>query len=154
MIPPQILFFQNIKIKLKTRTWMTLTSSLVIFQALEPLQPQWPHRPLQPQWPQQPLKPYFIKELPNPDDWIIPGTKMTNAGPFLWNVCISFLDFYYCLDFYSLFLRLLFPFLQKSWSFIMLRVSKFQNEFIKSSFLPKNERIFKDFCSSLLKVFR
>ena len=40
---------------------------------------------LQPQWPQQPLKPYFIKKLPDPDDWIIPGTKITNAGPFLWN---------------------------------------------------------------------
>ena len=50
-----------------------------------PLQPQGPHRPLQPQWPQQPLKPYFIKEIPDIDDWIIPGTKMTNAGPFLWD---------------------------------------------------------------------
>ena len=85
MIIPQIPFFQNIKIKLKSRTWMTLKSSLVIFQALEPLQPQQPHRPLQPQWPQQSLKPYFIKELPDLDDWIVPGTKMTNAGPFLWN---------------------------------------------------------------------
>mgnify|MGYP001176564651 CR=1 FL=1 len=46
----------------------------------------WSYWPLQPQWPQQPLKPYFIKKLPDPDDWIIPGTKMTNAGPFLWNV--------------------------------------------------------------------
>ena len=57
----------------------------MIFQALEPLQPQRPHRPLQPLWPQQPLKPYFIKELPDLDDWIVPGTKMTNTGPFLWN---------------------------------------------------------------------
>ena len=64
---------------------MTLKSSLMIFQALEPLQPQRPHRPLQPQWPQQPLKPYFIKKLPDLDDWIVPGTKMTNAGPFLLN---------------------------------------------------------------------
>ena len=64
---------------------MPLKSSLVIFQALEPRQPQRPHRPLQPQWPQQPLKPYFIKELPDLDDWIVPGTKMTNGGPFLWN---------------------------------------------------------------------
>ena len=45
----------------------------------------WSYWPLQPQWPQQPLKPYFIKINPDPDDWIIPGTKMTNAGPFLWN---------------------------------------------------------------------
>ena len=64
---------------------MTLKSSLVIFQALEPLKPQRHHQPLQPQWPQQPWKPYFIKELPDIDDWIIPGTKMTNAGPFLLN---------------------------------------------------------------------
>ena len=84
MIIPQIPFFQNIKIKLKSRTWMTLNSSLMIFEALKPLQPQRPHRPLQPQWPQQPLKPCFIKELHNLDYWIIPGTKMTNAGPFLW----------------------------------------------------------------------
>ena len=57
----------------------------MIFQALEPLQPQQPHRPLLPLWPQQPLKPYLIKKLPDLDDWIVPGTKMTNAGPFLWN---------------------------------------------------------------------
>ena len=64
---------------------MTLKSLLMIFQTSEPLQPQQPHRPLQPQWPQQPLKPYFIKELHDPDYRIIPGTKMTNAGPFLWS---------------------------------------------------------------------
>ena len=64
---------------------MTLKSSLMIFQALEPLQPQRPQRPLQPQWPQQHLKPYFIKKLPDLDDWIVPGAKMTNAGPFLWS---------------------------------------------------------------------
>ena len=27
----------------------------------------------------------FIKELPDLDDWIVPGTKMTNVGPFLLN---------------------------------------------------------------------
>ena len=64
----QNFFFQNIKTKLK--------SSVVIFQALEPLQPDWP---------QQPPQPYFIKEVPNPDGLILPGTKMTNNGPFLWN---------------------------------------------------------------------
>ena len=64
---------------------MALKSSLVIFQALEPLQPQRPHWPLQSQWPQQPQKHNFIKELPDLDDWIIPSTEMTNAGPFLWN---------------------------------------------------------------------
>jgi hypothetical protein len=34
------LFFQNIKIKLNYNAWITLKSSLVIFQALKPLQPQ------------------------------------------------------------------------------------------------------------------
>ena len=33
-------FFQNIKIKLNSNAWMTLKSSVVIFQALKPLQPQ------------------------------------------------------------------------------------------------------------------
>ena len=35
-----IFAFQNIKIKQNSRTGMTLKSSEVIFQALEPLQPQ------------------------------------------------------------------------------------------------------------------
>ena len=78
-------FFQNIKIKLNSRTWMTLKSSVVIFQALEPLQPQWPQQPQQPRWPQWPQQPHFTKELPEPDGWIIPGTKMTSTGPFLWD---------------------------------------------------------------------
>ena len=64
---------------------MTLKSSVVIFQTLEPLQPRWPHWPLQPQRPLQPQKPYFTKELRGPDSWIVPGTKMTNTVPFLLN---------------------------------------------------------------------
>ena len=51
----------------------------------KPMQPHWSQQHLQPHWPHQPLKPYFLKELPDPDGWIIPGTKMTNTGPFLWN---------------------------------------------------------------------
>ena len=82
MILPQNLLVQNIKIKLNLITWMTMKSSVVIFQALEPLQPHCPHQPRQPHWPQQPLLPYIIKVLPEPDCWIIPGTKMTNNGPF------------------------------------------------------------------------
>ena len=78
-------WFQNIEIKLSSRTWMTMESSVVIFQALEPLQPHWPQRPLQTHWPHQPLQPYFIKRIPDPDGCIIPSTKMTNTGPFLWN---------------------------------------------------------------------
>ena len=61
---------------------MTLESSAVIFQGLKPLQLHWP---LQPRWPLQPQKPYFTKKIPDPDGWIIPGTKMTNTGLFLWN---------------------------------------------------------------------
>ena len=60
-------------------------SSLVIFQALEPLQPQWPLQPQQPPWPQWPIQPHFIKKMTDTDGWIIPGTTMTNTGPLLWN---------------------------------------------------------------------
>ena len=76
------IFFQNIKIKLNSRTWMTLKSSVEIFQTLEPLQPQWPPQPQQPPWPQWPLQPHFIKNITDCDGWIIHGTKMTNTGPF------------------------------------------------------------------------
>ena len=64
---------------------MTQESSAVIFQALIPLQPHWPHRPLRPWWSLQPQKPYFTKELPDSDGWIILDTKMTNSCQFLWN---------------------------------------------------------------------
>jgi hypothetical protein len=40
MIVAKNICFQNIKIKLNSGTWMTLDSSELIFQALEPLQPQ------------------------------------------------------------------------------------------------------------------
>ena len=76
MILPKNNCFQNIKIKLNSATWMTLTSSLVIFQALEPLQPQWPLQPQQPPWPQWPIQPHFIKKMTDTDGWIIPGTTM------------------------------------------------------------------------------
>ena len=65
--------------------WHDEKLTAVIFQALKPLQPHWPHRPLQPRWPLQPQKPYFTKELPYSDGWIILGTKMTNSCQFLWN---------------------------------------------------------------------
>ena len=85
MIPPKIFLSKNIEIKLISRTWMSLKSSVVIFQAFKPLQPQWPQQPQQPRWPQWPQQPHFTKELPEPDGWIIPGTKMTSTGPFLWD---------------------------------------------------------------------
>ena len=85
MILPKKTFFQNIKIKLNSNAWMTLKSSVVIFQTLELLQPQWPLQPQQPPWPQWPLQPHFIKNITDCDGWIIPGTKMTITGPFLWN---------------------------------------------------------------------
>ena len=61
-----------------------LEDPAVIFQALEPLQPQWPQQPQQPRWPQWPQQPHFIQELPEPDGWIIPGTKMTSTSVFCW----------------------------------------------------------------------
>ena len=78
-------FFQNTKIKLNSNALMTLKSSVVVFQALKLLQPQWPQRPQQPQWPQWPQQPHFIKKITDPDDLIIPSTQMTNTSPFLWN---------------------------------------------------------------------
>ena len=71
-------FFRKIKIKLNSRTWMTLKPSAVIFRTVEPLQPHCPHRPLQPHWSLQPQKHYFTKELHDPDGWIIPDTKFQN----------------------------------------------------------------------------
>ena len=85
MILPKTFSFQNIQIKLNLMTWMTLKSSVVIFQALEPLQPQWPQQPQQPRWPQWPQQPHFTKEVLKLDGSIIPGTKMTSTGPFLWD---------------------------------------------------------------------
>ena len=56
---------------------MNLKSTAVIFQTLEPLQPQWPLQPQQPPWPQWPLRPHFIKNITDCDGWIIHGTQMT-----------------------------------------------------------------------------
>ena len=61
MILPKHIFFQNIKIKSNSRTWMTLKSLIEIFQTLEPQRPQWPLQPQQPQWPQWPQQPHFTK---------------------------------------------------------------------------------------------
>ena len=66
--------FSNIKIKLNSNAWMTLKSSVVIFQALKPLQPQWTQWPQQPQWPQWPRQPHFIKKFTDPDGLIICST--------------------------------------------------------------------------------
>ena len=85
MILPQKTFFQNIKIKLNSNAWMTLKSSVVIFQTLKPLQPHWPQWPQQPQCPQWPWQPLFIKKYTDPDGLIIPSTQVTNTSPFLWN---------------------------------------------------------------------
>ena len=85
MILTKNICFQKIKIKLNPGTWMTLQSSVVIFQALEPLQPQWPLQPQQPQWPQWPQQPHFIKIITETDGAIIPSTQMIKNSPFLWN---------------------------------------------------------------------
>ena len=52
-------WFSNIKIKLNSKTWMTLESSAVIFQALPSLQPQWPWQPQQPHFTQKILSIMF-----------------------------------------------------------------------------------------------
>ena len=91
-------FFQNIKVKPNSRTWMTLKSSVVIFQTLEPQRPQWPLQPQQPQWPQWPQQPHFIKIFIQLDGWIIPSTQMTNTSPFFLNGSLKiqfFTDIWY-----------------------------------------------------------
>ena len=96
---PKNTFFQNIKIKLYWNALMTLKSSVVIFQALKPLQSQWPRWPQQPRWPQWPQQPHFIKKSTDTDDLIIPITQMTNTSSFLWNRSSKmqfFTDIWYC----------------------------------------------------------
>ena len=84
MILTKNICFQNIKIKLNSGTWMTLQSSVVIFQALEPLQPQWPLQPQQPQWPQWPLQPHFNIKFTELDFSINPCTKTTYCALMMW----------------------------------------------------------------------
>ena len=85
MILSKNYLFQNINVKLNSKAWMTLKSSIVIFQALKPLQPQWPWQPQQPRLPQWPQQPHFIKKFTHPDRWITPTTNMTNTSSFLRN---------------------------------------------------------------------
>ena len=83
MILPKNNCFQNIKIKLNSTTWMTLMSSLVISQALEPLQPQWLLQPQQPPWPWWPIQPHFFKK------WLIlmAGSLLAPEWPILVPYC-------------------------------------------------------------------
>ena len=92
MIQPQKTFL-NIKIKSNSNAWMTLKSSIVIFQAFESLQPQWPQWPQQPQLPQWPRQPHFIRRSTDPDGMIIPSTQITNTSPYLWK-CWSKIKFF------------------------------------------------------------
>ena len=87
IFPDSIPFFslQNIKVRLNLRTWMTLKSSVVIFQTLEPQRPQWPLQPQQPQWPQWLPQPHFTKEMTEFYVSINHGTKMTYPGLSMWN---------------------------------------------------------------------
>jgi hypothetical protein len=60
---------------LSLRTWITLKSSVVIFQVLEPLQPHWPH---------QPLTPCFIKEFSDHRVRPSPSPKWPIMDPICW----------------------------------------------------------------------
>ena len=77
--------FQNIKIKLNSRTWMTLKSSVVICQALEPLQPQGTPKPKTTSMTSMTFTASFHQKNTAPDGWILPGNQMTNTDPFLWH---------------------------------------------------------------------
>ena len=67
--------------------WMTLKSSVVIFQALKPLQSQWPQWFQQPPWPQWPQQLHFIKKFTDPKGLIIPCTQMTYLFIFVYWLC-------------------------------------------------------------------
>ena len=77
--------FSNIKIKLNSNAWMIPKSSVVILQALKPLQAWWPQWPQQPQPPQWSWQSYFIKTFTDPDILIVPSTQMTNTSSFFLN---------------------------------------------------------------------
>ena len=55
---------------------------MIFFWPQTPMQPHCPWQKLQ--WPQWPPKPCFLKQLPDFDEFIPPGTKITNTGLFLW----------------------------------------------------------------------
>ena len=83
-------FFLKHQSKAGFKNLMTLKSSVVIFLALEPQQPQWPWQLQQPQWPQWPPQPHFIKQFTRTNGFIIPSTQITNTSPFFTNIQYSF----------------------------------------------------------------
>ena len=64
---------------------MTLEYSVVIYQALKSLWPQWPWQLQQPQWPQWPRQSHFTGEITELNVSFNHGTKMTYPGLSMWN---------------------------------------------------------------------
>ena len=88
----KILFFQKIKIKLNSRTWMTLKWSVVIFQTLETLSAFMTSSASAASLASTASTVIFSQNLPDPDGLIILGTKPTNTSTF-WAVILSVLVF-------------------------------------------------------------
>ena len=70
---------------LNSRTWKTLKSSVVIFQALENSPASLTSAASATSLASTASKAQFPKKLLDPDGLIITGTKITNTGHFLWN---------------------------------------------------------------------
>jgi hypothetical protein len=89
MILPTILVFKHqnkgifvIKL-LNSRTWLTLKNSLVIFLASDKYAASLTLAALETSMASMTSKAPFPQKLPDFDDFIPTGTKMTNTGPFL-----------------------------------------------------------------------
>ena len=63
---------------------MTLKSSVVIFEPLETSAASLTSADSATSLASTASTALYPQFFPHPDDWIIPGTKMTNTGPFLW----------------------------------------------------------------------
>ena len=63
----------------------TLKTSVVIFKALDTFTASMTAAASATSMTSMTLTASFYQKNTDPDDWIIPGTKMTNNGPFLWN---------------------------------------------------------------------
>ena len=70
---------------LNSRTWLTHKNSVVIFLASDTYAASLTSAASETSMASTTLKILFHqKKLPDLDDFIPPGTKMTNSGPFLW----------------------------------------------------------------------
>ena len=93
-VQPDILWFyqhfsylkhQNkVKFFIELLNQSTMKTSVVIFTALDTFTASLTSAASATSMTQQPPKPFFPQKTACLDDWILPGTKMTNTDHFLW----------------------------------------------------------------------